>query len=154
MTLTPFGRFVFVAQWIMALALPIWVLGGRGILGVELGWMGVVGLFYAPIAIIALLAPAFTSLFDVEVRKTKTSRAGYSIAMTAGWAAMFLMGFVLPDANDDRALPSAFSKWFGIDEQVSSMLTTVCFFAAVAALLTALVLAIIGVQHSRKTAAA
>ena len=38
------GRATFVAQWVLAVLLPAFVVVGRGLVGAELGWMAVIGL--------------------------------------------------------------------------------------------------------------
>lgn len=40
------GRWVRIAQWVLAVLLPVFVVVGRGLVGAELGWMAVVGIVY------------------------------------------------------------------------------------------------------------
>ncbi len=152
MEITRFGRLVFIAQWVMVLALPLWVVAGRAALGVELGWMGVIGIVYSPVMIVALLLPPLVSLFDAEVRRAKAERSGYSRAMVLAWAATFFAAFALPDADDDGALDSALTAWTGMSELVSSTIALALFAVAGVALVVALVLAIRGIARSRSAA--
>ena len=40
------GRFVFVAQWVTIVLLPVFFFLGRGLVGAELGWLAVLGVVY------------------------------------------------------------------------------------------------------------
>lgn len=150
MTFTPFGRFVFIAQWVMVVVLPWWIIGGRILLGVELGWMGVVGVFYSPVLLLGLLLPPIVSLFDSEVRSKKSERTSYSYAMLVAWLGVFFAAFALPDATDDGAVPSAFMKWFGIGELTSTNIAWGLLILAGLAAIAAIVFAIKGITKSRQ----
>ena len=80
MQIRGFGRFVFIAQWVLAVLLPVFFFLGRGFIGAEVGWVGIIGLVYGIIVIFVLLVPPLLTLFDGEVRKAKATRAGYDLA--------------------------------------------------------------------------
>lgn len=147
------GRFVFVAQWFLALVLWIWVVLGRGLLGVEMGWMALAGVVYSVVVVPALYIPPVLSLFDREVRAGATARSGYAVSSIVMWIALFVLGFVLPDAGDGGALPSFVSQAFGVSEEISAALCAVCAGAFLVGLLGAVAWAVAGIVRSSRTAA-
>jgi len=153
MQVTGYGRFVFIAQWILAVLLPFWILGGRAVLGVDLGWAVFLGFLIAAAMLVGMLVPGFVSLGDREVRQAKAERSGFSSTMTVAWVAAFLAGMALPDGGDDRAYPSALMMWFGISEDASSITFLTLIGVCTVALVVSLVLAIVGISRAARTAA-
>ena len=68
------GRFVFVAQWVAAVLLPVFFFLGRGLVGAELGWMAIIGVVYGLLVVVVLLLPPVMTLFDRTVRRGKATR--------------------------------------------------------------------------------
>lgn len=156
MQITGSGRFVFVAQWVAAVLLPIWFFLGRGLVGAELGWLAVLGFaVYGIFTILILLVPPVITLFDREVRRGKATRSGYSIATWVLWVAILLAALVVPDQADGGPMDSALTRWTGggISQGASEVIFTVLSAAIGLAYLAALVLAIIGITRSRRGAA-
>ena len=81
------GRFVFVAQWVFAVLLPIFFFIGRGVVGAQLGWLSVLGVIYGFFVIVLLLVPPMMTLFDRTVRRQKRTRWGYALSTIVLWAA-------------------------------------------------------------------
>lgn len=154
MTFLRSGRFVFVVQWILAVLLPVWIFLGRELVGAQVGWMAVIGIVYGGFGILFLLVPPLVSLFDREVRRRKSERAAYSVAMTVAWVALFLSALVIPDSGDSGHLDAALTVWTGgaigydVTEPTFAALLVLTLFALVAAI----ALAITGaVRASRST---
>ena len=108
------GRFVFVAQWVAAVLLPVFFFIGRGLVGAQLGWLSVLGVVYGLFAIAILMVPPIMTLFDRTVRRSKTTRFGYDIASFALWSRRILVAsLTVPDAGDGGHLDSALTAWTG-----------------------------------------
>jgi len=149
MDLAPTGRTVFVAQWALALALPMWIFLGRVLVGSEVGWMVVFGLIYGPIIVLLLLIPPIVALFDGEARRARSVRRAYAIASAVVWIALFLCGLALPDGGDDAPYPSALSRWFGLSDDASTVALLVLLLIALGGWIAALVTAALGIARSR-----
>ena len=80
MQLARSGRFVFVAQWVAAVLLPVFFFIGRGFLGAELGWMAIIGIVYGAAVIALMLVPPILTLFDREGRRLRRTSRAYDIA--------------------------------------------------------------------------
>ncbi|SIT86328.1 hypothetical protein [Microbacterium sp. RU33B] len=149
------GRFVFVVQWILALLLPVWIFLGRELVGAQVGWMAVIGIVYGAFVILFLLIPPLVSLFDRDVRRRRSERVAYSIAMGVAWIALFLAGLVIPDSGDSGRLDTALTVWTGgligyeATETIFIVLVMIVFFALVAGL----ALAIIGAGRAGRASA-
>jgi hypothetical protein len=152
MQITGSGRFVFVAQWVAAVLLPVWFFLGRGLVGAQVGWLGVLGIVVYGIFVIALLlVPPVLTLFDRAVRRAKATRSGYSIASWALWAAMLLAALVVPDSGDGGHLDSALTAWTGgaVTYEASEAIFYVLSAIIGLAYLGAFVLAIAGIVRGR-----
>ena len=146
------GRFVFVAQWVAAVLLPVFFFLGRGLVGAELGWMAIIGIVYGLLVVAVLLLPPVMTLFDRTVRSGKATRFGYDIASFVLWAAFIVGALSVPDSGDSGHLDSALTRWTGgaITYDASSMIFTVAAFVIGLAYLATLVLAIIGIARWRR----
>lgn len=146
------GRFVFVAQWPLAVLLPVWVFLGRGLVGAELGWMAVLGVsVYGIPMIVILLIPPLVSLFDRDVRAAKAERAGYSFATWIVWISVVLSALVIPDSADAGPADTALTRWTGgaVSNDLAEDVFYALFVVGNLALLLALALAIAGIVRSR-----
>ena len=140
-----------MAQWVLAVLLPVFVWVGRGLVGAELGWMAVIGIaVYGLPMILLLMLPPVVTLFDRTTRPARTVRRSYAVATRVQWGAMVLGGLTIPDAGDSGHLPSALSRWTGLSYEVSESVFYVAFGVLVLAWLAALVAAIVGVVASRR----
>ena len=148
------GRFVFVAQWILAVLLPAFFFVGRALVGAELGWLSVVGLIFGVLMIVALLVPPAITLADRDVRAARATRQGYSIASFVLWGALLLGALSVPDEADGGSLDTALTTWTGgvIDEAASRAIFGVAAGVMACAYLAQLVLAIAGALRSRSRA--
>lgn len=149
------GRFVFIVQWILAVLLPIWIFLGRGLVGAQMGWMSVLGIVYGAFVILFLLFPPLMSLFDRDVRREKSERRAYSIAMGSAWVSLFLVGLVIPDSGDSGRLDAALTVWTGgaISYEATETIFTILLIIAFFALVAGLALAIIGAGQARRSIA-
>ena len=145
------GRFVYVAQWVLAVLLPVFFFIGRGLVGGELGWLSVVGIFLGLIMIAALLIPPVITRFDREVREQRSTRVAYSVASWALWVALLVGALSVPDEADGGALDTALTTWTGgaIDDAASGVIFAVAGVAMLVAYLGQLALAIAGAVRSR-----
>ncbi len=134
------GRLVFILQWILAFLVPVWLFLGRGLVGAQLGWMSVIGVVYGAFVILLLLIPPFVTLFDRDVRRLRSERMAYSVAMCIAWGSLFLGGLVIPDSGDSGHLDAALTVWTGgaigydITEPTFAALIVLTIFALIAAL--------------------
>lgn len=144
MNRTRLGRFVFVFQWFAALLLPAFVIVGRMLVGAEIGWLFVFGMFYGVFIIAAMLLPPLITLADRGVRGLKSARRGYSITSLALWGAMVMVGLTLPDQGDGPPLRPAVTVWTAdlISIEASGAICAVMVVAVVVAYAVLLVLAI------------
>lgn len=146
-------RWVNVWQWVLAIALPAFVLMGRALLGAELGWTAVIGLVvYAAPTILALLLPPVLTRFDRQARQAKGVRRTYAIACFVLWGGLVLAGLTIPDAGDSGHLRSVVSRWFQVSYEVSEILFYIALMVAVIAWAISLAVAGSGVAVSRKPA--
>src|SRR4051794_13060529 len=106
MEITPFGRFVFVAQWFAAVLLPAFVFLGRGFVGAEIGWMGVIGIVYGVFLILLMLVPPLITLLDREVRADRAERRAFAVASVVLWVSLIAAGVSIPDSGDSGHLDS------------------------------------------------
>ena len=146
------GRFVFIAQWVAAVLLPVFFFLGRGLVGAELGWMAIVGIVYGLLVVAVLLLPPIMTLFDRTVRREKRTRLAYDISTFVLWGAFILAGLSVPDSGDSGHLDSALTRWTGgaITYEASSTVFTVAAFVLGLAYLATVVVAIIGIARWRR----
>ncbi|MGZ8804710.1 MAG: hypothetical protein ACXWZG_05340 [Microbacterium sp.] len=146
------GRFVFVAQWVAAVLLPVFFFIGRGLVGAQLGWMSVLGVVYGLFVIAILMVPPIMTLFDRTVRRSKTTRFGYDIASFVLWAAFLVASLTVPDSGDGGHLDSALTTWTGggISYETSEAVFTVAAVIIGLAYLATVVFGIIGIARWRR----
>ncbi len=145
------GRATFVAQWVLAVLLPAFVVVGRGLVGAELGWMAVIGLVvYLLPTILLLLIPPLLTLFDAAAGRPRTVRLPYAVCTWLQWVALLVAGLTIPDSGDAGHLRSALSRWTGLSYEVSEAIFYVAFGLLVLAWLAALVTAIAAMVSSRR----
>ncbi|MGM7678647.1 hypothetical protein [Microbacterium sp. A94] len=142
-------RFVRIFQWIAPVLLPGFVLFGRGLLGAPLGWMAAIGLFVAPVVIIAMYASAIVFVFDRDAAAAKTSRLAYDIPSYVLWIALIAMGFTLQDGGDTGDYGSVLSEWGVLSDDATLAAFTVAAAIAAVSWVGTLVAAIVCVVHSR-----
>jgi hypothetical protein len=146
------GRFVFVAQWIAAVLLPLFFFLGRGLVGAELGWMAIVGIVYGIVVVIVLLLPPVMTLFDRTVRRGRATRFAYDIASFVLWGSLLVAALTVPDSGDSGHLNSALTTWTGgaVTYEASQAIFTAAGVVVGLAYLAVLVLAIIGIVRWRR----
>ena len=144
------GRFVFVAQWVAAVLLPVVFFLGRGLVGAELGWMAVLGVVYGILAVVVMLLPPVMTLFDRTVRRGRATRFGYDIASFVLWAAFIVAALTVPDSGDSGHLDSALTTWTGVSYETSQAIFTVAAAVIGLAYLATVVLGIIGITRWRR----
>lgn len=146
------NRFVRIFQWIAPVLFLGFVVLGRGLLGAPLGWMAAIGIFVAPVAMIAMYASAIVFIFDRDAAAAKTSRLGYDIPSYVLWAALIVMGFTLQDGGDDGIYGSVLSEWGVLSDDATLTAFAVALPIAAAAWFGTLIAAIVCVVHSRSGA--
>lgn len=146
------GRFVFYAQWPVAVFLPVFFFIGRGSVGAEVGWLGFFGLVYGLIVIAVLLVPPALTLFDREVRRERATRLWYDIASAVLWLGFLLGSMTVPDAGDSGSLDTVFMAWFGISPETSAAIFALAAGMIGLSYVAAFVTAIMGIAHSRRSA--
>ena len=146
------GRFVFVAQWVMIVLLPLFFFLGRGLVGAGMGWLAVLGVGYGIVVIIVLAVPPVMTLFDRTVRRGKATRLGYDISSFVLWAAFVLAALTVPDAADGPPLDSALTAWTdgAITQQASEAIFTVAAMIIGLAYLATVVFGIMGIARWRR----
>jgi len=146
------GRFVFVAQWVLAVLLPIIFFIGRGWVGAEVGWLGLVGIVYGIFTILILLVPPLLTLFDPEARKKRSTRLGYDVATILLWLTILVGALTVPDSGDSGHLDSALTTWTGIPYETSEAIFYATAVVLGIAYLVAFVLAVVGIVRGRRVA--
>ena len=146
------GRFVFVAQWVAAVLLPVFFFLGRGLVGAELGWMAIIGVVYGLLAVVVLLLPPVMTLFDRTVRRGKATRFAYDIASFVLWGAFLVAALSVPDSGDSGHLDSALTTWTGggITYETSEAVFAVAATVIGLAYLATVVLGVIGITRWRR----
>jgi len=146
------GRFVFVAQWVAAVLLPLFFFLGRGLVGAQIGWMGIIGIVYGLVVVAILLVPPIMTLFDRTVRREKKTRFGYDLASFVLWGAFLLASLTVPDSGDSGHLDSAVTTWSGgaVSYETSEAIFTVAAILIGLAYLAAVVFAVIGIARWRR----
>ncbi|MHC2998391.1 class I SAM-dependent methyltransferase [Microbacterium sp. HJ5] len=147
------GRFVYYAQWPVAVFLPVFFFLGRGNLGAGVGWLGFFGLVYGLIVIALLLVPPALTLFDREVRRERATRLSYDIASAVLWLGFLLGALTVPDAGDSGPLDTVLMAWWGITAQTSAALFAISAALIGLAYLAQLVLAVRGIARGRAAVA-
>jgi hypothetical protein len=150
MELTASGRFVFVAQWVLAILMPAFVAVGRAIFGVEIGWMAVIGIWIGLPVIITLLLPPVLGLFDGPARRAGRVRSAVAVATIAMWVAMVVMAAAIPDGGDNGGFDSALTAWTGMSDDASMVVFVLFTFVAALAWLAAVVAAVVGIVRGRR----
>lgn len=143
------GRFVFYAQWPLALFLPVFFFLGRGAIGAQLGWMAIVGIVYGLFVVALLLIPPILTLFDREVRRARATRVRYDLASAVLWVGFLLGGMTVPDSGDSGHLDSVLMAWWNITEATSQALFSISAALIGLAYLAMLVLAVMGIVRGR-----
>ena len=136
------GRFVFVAQWIL----------GRGLVGAEIGWLGILGIVYGIFVILVLLVGPLLTLFDTEGRRARKTRLGYDVASIVLWLALLVGALTVPDSGDSGHLDSALSTWTDMSYETSEAIFYGTAVAIGLAYLAQVVLAVMGVVRGRRPA--
>ncbi|HYI50570.1 MAG TPA: hypothetical protein VEX42_03265 [Microbacterium sp.] len=146
------GRFVFVAHWVAAVLLPLFFFLGRGLVGAQIGWMGIVGIVYGLLVVAILLVPPIMTLFDRTVRREKTTRFGYDVSTFVLWGAFLLASLTVPDSGDSGHLDSAVTTWSGgaISYETSEAIFTVAAIVIGLAYLAIVVFAVLGIARWRR----
>lgn len=146
------GRFVFVAQWVMVVLLPVFLFIGRGFVGAELGWLAVLGIVYGILVILLLLVPPIMTLFDRTVRRGKKTRLGYDVSSFIMWAGFLIASLTVPDSGDSGHLDSALTTWTGgaITYEASEAIFTAAAAVIGLAYLATVVFAVIGIARWRR----
>lgn len=147
------GRFVYYAQWPVAVFLPVLFFLGRGNLGAGVGWLGFFGLVYGLVVIALLLVPPALTLFDREVRRGRATRLYYDIASAVLWLGFVLGALTVPDAGDSGPLDTVLMAWFGITAETSAALFAIAAGLIGLAYLATLVVAVMGIARGRGVAA-
>ena len=150
MQLAPGGRGVAVAQWFLAVLLPVWMVIGRAILGAQLGWMVVLGILWGPVLVVLLLVPPIVTLFDAAARRAGGVRQAYAVSMYVVWGALFLSGFAIVDADDAALGSSLVTQWTALSEDVSDVLFLVLLGVALLGWVAAIVAAALGIAAARR----
>ncbi|MGZ0712371.1 hypothetical protein ACWPKO_28945 (plasmid) [Coraliomargarita sp. W4R53] len=150
------GRFVFVAQWVAVIVLPGFFFIGRGLLGAEIGWMGVLGIVYGIPVVLLLLVPPLVALFDRDVRQARATRFAYDVSTFAMWSGFFIGGITMPDGGDVGPLDTALTVWTsgGVSYESSSAVFAVTLWAIGLSYLAAVASSVVGIVYSRRTAVA
>lgn len=151
--MTGTGRFVFVAQWVAAVLLPVFFFLGRGLVGAELGWLALLGIVYGVFVILILLVPPLLTLFDTEGRRARSTRLAYDVSTFVLWLGLVVASVTAPDSGDSGHLDSAVTTWTGISYDVSQVLFVGAAEVTGIAYLAQLVTAIIGIVRGRRVAA-
>jgi hypothetical protein len=146
------GRFVFVAQWVAAVLLPLFFFLGRSLVGAQIGWMGIIGIVYGLLVVAILLVPPIMTLFDRTVRREKTTRFGYDLSTFVLWGAFLLASLTVPDSGDSGHLDSAVTTWSGgaISYETSEAIFTVAAILIGLAYLSTVVFAVLGIARWRR----
>ena len=147
------GRFVYYAQWPVAVFLPVFFFIGRGNVGAQVGNLGFFGLVYGVIVIALLLVPPLLTLFDPEVRRARATRLHYDIASAVLWLGFLLAGVTVPDADDSGQLDSVLMAWFGITAETSAALFAISAALIGLAYIVAAAFAIRGIARGRAAVA-
>jgi hypothetical protein len=156
MEATRSGRFVAVAQWVMAVLLPAFFFIGRGLVGADLGWLTVLSVIYGPIVIVLMLIPPLVTRLDRDVRELRCVRQPYVVASWALWVSILVASLTVPDAADGGPFDTALTAWTGgrIDDQASAAVFAVAGIGALIAYAAQLAFAVSGALRSRKAPAA
>lgn len=146
------GRFVFVAQWVMAVLLPVIFFIGRGFVGAELGWLAIIGIVYGIVVILLLLIPPIMTLFDRTVRRGKKTRVGYDVSSFVLWGGFLVASVTVPDSGDSGHLDSALTTWTGggITYETSEAIFTAAAAVIGLAYLATVVFAVVGIARWRR----
>lgn len=147
------GRFVYYAQWPVAVFLPVFFFIGRGFVGAEIGWLGFFGIVYGLIVMAVLLVPPVLTVFDREVRRARATRVAYDIASAVLWLGIVLGGLTVPDAGDSGQLDTALMTWFGISAPTSAAIFAISVGLTGLSYLATFAIAIMGIARARRAAA-
>ncbi|TDN91181.1 hypothetical protein EV279_0680 [Microbacterium sp. BK668] len=147
------GRFVFVAQWVAAVLLPVFFFLGRGAVGAELGWLALLGIVYGLFVILMLLVPPLLTLFDTEGRRARSTRLGYDISTFVLWLGVVVGSLTVPDSGDSGHLDSALSTWTGMSYETSQAVFIGAAVVIGLAYLAQFATAIAGIVRGRQAAA-
>jgi hypothetical protein len=147
------GRFVFIAQWVLAVLLPIFFFIGRGWVGAEVGWLGILGIVYGILVILVLLLPPVLTLFDRGVRRRRATRLWYDVATIVLWLTLLVGALTVPDSGDSGHLQSALSTWTGMSYETSEAIFYGTAVVIGLAYLAEFVLAVVGVARAGRTVA-
>ena len=95
------GRVVAVLQWFLAVVMPFFAVFGRVLFTGELGWLGLFGIVFSPIAAVLLLVPPILTRFDREATRRRSVRSAYVWGTAASWVALFAIALtgIGPDAT-------------------------------------------------------
>ena len=146
------GRFVFIAQWVFTVLLPIFFFIGRDWVGADVGWLGIIGIVYGAFTILILLVPPLLTLFDPEARKKRATRVGYDVATILLWVTILVGALTVPDSGDSGHLDSALTSWTAISYETSAAIFYTTSVVLGIAYLAAFVLAIVGIVRGRRVA--
>lgn len=144
------GRVVAVLQWFLALVMPFFSVFGRMLFTGELGWLGLFGIVFSPIAAILLLVPPILTRFDREATRRRSVRTAYVWGSIAIWVALFAIALTAPDSGGTRPMLSPLQMLTDLGPDVAMASTIGLGALAAAGWLLAIVIAIAGIAQSRR----
>jgi hypothetical protein len=126
------------------LLLIAWVWLGRGLFGVEWGWMFIIMMVTVVPALVVLLGLTTVLAYRQPARPIRLT-AAQCWAQIVIWLAMAAFGLAIVDFDDAGRTESVLSRWFGEGALgVSEVVAKVSTGAAIVAWLTLLVLLLSG----------
>ncbi|MGO2750447.1 MAG: hypothetical protein ACTIA6_10395 [Pseudoclavibacter sp.] len=144
------GRVIAVLQWFLAVVMPFFALFGRMLFTGELGWLGLFGIVFSPIAAVLLLVPPILTRFDREATRRRSVRSAYVWGTAASWVALFAIALTAPDSGDIRPYLSPLQMLTGIGPDATTVVTIGLGAVAAAGWLLAVGVAIAGIVRSRR----
>ncbi|MHB1172188.1 MAG: hypothetical protein ACYCZY_06795 [Lacisediminihabitans sp.] len=116
-----FRRTLYFIQFGAVLILPLWVLAGRGLFGVYLGWHFVIQWFICPLGFLVLLTGLLLTLARNGVRQERAVSRLDALVLPAVYFFALAYGFFIIDApiSGERG-SSVFTLIFGLDLNVVS----------------------------------
>ncbi|WP_424466785.1 hypothetical protein [Pseudoclavibacter helvolus] len=144
------GRVIAVLQWFLAVVMPFFAVFGRLLFTGDLGWLGLFGVVFSPIAAIFLIVPPILTRFDREATRRRGVRTAYVWGTVTTWVALFAIALTAPDSGGTRPMLAPLQLLTGMSPDATTIVTLGLGAVAGAGWLLAVGVAIAGIARSRR----
>ncbi|MEO9328934.1 hypothetical protein [Gordonia aurantiaca] len=138
-----------VLIWVLPLAIYVFFVLGREVLGGDAGWVSVLAIVYSPAVLVALYLPVIVQAFDRDAREARSVRRSFAVTTCSWYLCAAMVTIAIPDGGDSGDWSSPLMSWTGISYSAANALAISALAALAVAVAASLATAVAGVVASR-----